>query len=128
VANRRSPSLLSDFKDFINKGNVVDLAVAVVIGAAFGKVVDAVVSLVMTSALEPALKAANVDSINAWPAGAVIVALINFVVIAFVVFMIVRAIESAKRKEEAVEAAPDPQAVLASAVTRLSDALDRRGL
>jgi large conductance mechanosensitive channel len=49
-------------------------------------------------------------------------------VIAFVVFMIVRAIEAAKRKEEAVEAAPDPQAVLASAVTRLSDALDRRGL
>ncbi len=123
----RRPSLLSDFKDFINKGNVVDLAVAVVIGGAFGKVVDAVVSLVMTSALEPALKAANVDSINAWPAGAVIVALINFLVIAFVVFLIVRAIEAAKRKEEAV-APPDTQAMLASAVTRLVDALDRKGL
>jgi large conductance mechanosensitive channel len=128
MANRRTPSFLSDFKDFINRGNVVDLAVAVVIGGAFGKVVDAVVSLVMTSALEPVLKAADVNSINAWPAGAVIVALINFVVIAFVVFMIVRAIEAAKRKEEATEAAPDPQAVLASAITRLSDALDRRNL
>ncbi len=127
----RRSSFLADFKAFINKGNVVDLAVAVVIGAAFGKVVEAVVALVMTNLLEPALKAAQVDSINAWPAGAVLVALINFVVIAFVVFLIVRAIEASKRKEEAkaeAEAAPDTQAVLASAVTRLADALDRRGL
>ena len=126
MASRR-PGLLSDFKAFINKGNVVDLAVAVVIGGAFGKVVDAVVSLVMTSLLEPALKAAQVESIQAWPAGAVLVALINFLVIAFVVFLIVRAIEATKRKEEAV-APPHTQAQLASAVTRLAEALDRRGL
>lgn len=50
----RSRSFLTDFKDFINKGNVVDLAVAVVIGGAFGKVVDALVGLVMGSLLEPA--------------------------------------------------------------------------
>jgi large conductance mechanosensitive channel len=124
---RSRSSLLTDFKDFINKGNVVDLAVAVVIGGAFGKVVDAVVSLVMGNILNPALKAANVDSIQAWPAGSVIVALINFLVIAFVVFLIVRAIEAMRRKEEAV-AAPDPQAQLASAATRLADALDRRQL
>ncbi|MDM7937784.1 MAG: large conductance mechanosensitive channel protein MscL [Cyanobium sp. CZS 48M] len=123
----RRPGLLSDFQAFINKGNVVDLAVAVVIGGAFGKVVDAVVSLVMTSLLEPALKAAQVESIQAWPAGAVLVALINFLVIAFVVFLIVRAIEASKRKEEAV-APPDIQAQLASAVTRLAEALDRKGL
>lgn len=123
-------SFLSDFKDFVNKGNVVDLAVAVVIGGAFGKVVDAIVSLVMTAVLEPALKAAKVDSINAWPAGAVIVALINFLVIAFVVFLIVRAIESMKRQEaaKAADAGPDPQAEFAAAANRLADALDRRGL
>jgi large conductance mechanosensitive channel len=127
----RRPGFLADFKAFINKGNVVDLAVAVVIGGAFGKVVDAVVTLVMSTLLEPALKAAQVDSINAWPAGVVLVALINFLVIAFVVFLIVRAIEATKRKEEAkaeAAAAPDPQAQLASAVTRLVEALDRRGL
>ena len=130
IAPRRS-SFLAYFQAFINKGNVVDLAVAVVIGGAFGKVVDAVVSLVMGSLLTPALKAANVDSINAWPAGAVIVALINFIVIAFVVFLIVRAIEASKRKEEIkaeAAAVPDVQAQLASAVTRLADALDRKGL
>ncbi|EDY38825.1 large conductance mechanosensitive channel protein [Cyanobium sp. PCC 7001] len=127
----RRPGLLADFKAFINKGNVVDLAVAVVIGGAFSQVVNAVVSLVMTTLLEPVLKAAQVESISAWPAGAVLVALINFLVIAFVVFLIVRAIEAAKRKEAAkaeAEAAPDTQAQLASAVTRLADALDRRGL
>jgi len=118
---------LSDFKDFINKGNVVDLAVAVVIGGAFGKVVDAVVSLVLGKVLEPTLKAAGVDAVASWPAGAVLVALINFLVIAFVVFLIVRAIEGLRRREEAV-APPDPQAQLASAATRLADALDRRQL
>lgn len=130
MARRAASSFLSDFKDFINKGNVVDLAVAVVIGGAFGKVVDAIVSLVMTSLLEPALKAAQVNSISAWPAGAVIVALINFLVIAFVVFLIVRAIEAMKRKEEikAADAGPDPQAELAAAANRLAEALDRRAL
>jgi large conductance mechanosensitive channel len=130
MARRGAASFLSDFKDFINKGNVVDLAVAVVIGGAFGKVVDAVVSLVMTSLLEPALKAAQVEAINAWPAGAVIVALINFLVIAFVVFLIVRAIEAMKRQEEAraADAGPDPQAELAAAANRLAEALERRGL
>ena len=123
----RSHTLLSDFKAFINKGNVVDLAVAVVIGAAFGKVVDAVVSLVMGSLLQPALKAANVDAIENWPAGAVLVALINFLVIAFVVFLIVRAIEGVRRRE-AASGQPDPQVQLASAATRLAEALDRRQL
>ena len=123
----RTRSFFKDFKDFVNKGNVVDLAVAVVIGGAFGKVVDAVVSLVMGNLLQPALKAANVASIASLPAGVVIVSLINFLVIAFVVFLIVRAIESMRRTEDAV-APPDPQAQLASAVTRLTDALDRRQL
>lgn len=123
----RTRSFLTDFRAFINRGNVVDLAVAVVIGGAFGKVVDAVVSLVMGSLLEPALKAANVDAIADWPAGAVLVAVINFLVIALVVFLIIRAIESLRRKEETV-APPDTQAQLAAAVTRLADALDRREL
>jgi large conductance mechanosensitive channel len=118
-------SLLSDFKAFINKGNVVDLAVAVVIGGAFSKVVDAVVSLVMGNLLQPALKAANVAAIANWPAGAVLVALINFLVISFVVFLIVRSIETMRRADK-VDAAPDPQTQLASAVTLLVDALDKR--
>jgi len=124
---KRRTTFLSDFKAFVSKGNVVDLAVAVVIGGAFGKVVDALVSLVMTSLLAPALKAANVSAISAWPAGTVIVALINFIVIAFVVFLIVRSIEAMKRGERPISA-PDPQAQLAAAATRLAEALERRQL
>ena len=124
---KRRTTVLSDFKAFVGKGNVVDLAVAVVIGGAFGKVVDEVVSLVMTSLLAPALKAANVSAISAWPAGAVLVALINFIVIAFVVFLIVRGLEAMKRGERPVSA-PDPQAQLAAAATRLAEALERRQL
>ena len=124
---KRRTTFLSDFKAFVGKGNVVDLAVAVVIGGAFGKVVDAVVSLVMTSLLAPTLKAANVSAISAWPAGAVLLALINFIVIAFVVFLIVRGIEALKRGERPISA-PDPQAQLAAAATRLAEALERRQL
>ena len=124
----RKSGLISDFKAFISKGNVVDLAIAVVIAGAFGKVVGSVVTLVMTNALEPALKAANVESINAWPAGSVIVAIINFLVIASVCFLIVKSIEASKRKQEVIEETkPDPQAQLASAITRLTDALERKG-
>ena len=121
----RTRTFLTDFRAFINRGNVVDLAVAVVIGGAFGKVVNAVVTLVMDSLLQPILKAANIDAIADWPAGAVLVAAINFLVIACFVFLIVRSIEALRRKEEAV-APPDTQAQLAAAVTRLADALDRR--
>ena len=124
----RKPGFFSGFKAFINKGNVVDLAIAVVIAGAFGKVVGSVVTLIMTNALEPALKAANVESINAWPAGSVIVAIINFLVIAFVCFLIVKSIEVSKRKQELIEESkPDPQSQLASAITRLTDALERKG-
>ena len=124
----RKPGFFSGFKAFINKGNVVDLAIAVVIAGAFGKVVGSVVTLIMTNALEPALKAANVESINAWPAGSVIVAIINFLVIAFVCFLIVKTIEASKRKQEVIaETKPDPQVQLASAITRLTDALERKG-
>ncbi|MCP9777749.1 MULTISPECIES: large conductance mechanosensitive channel protein MscL [unclassified Cyanobium] len=124
---KRRTTFLSDFKAFVGKGNVVDLAVAVVIGGAFGKVVDAVVSLVMTSLLAPTLKAANVSAISALPAGAVLVALINFIVIAFVVFLIVRGLEAMKRGERPISA-PDPQVQLAAAATRLAEALERRQL
>ena len=124
----RKFGLFADFKAFINKGNVVDLAIAVVIAGAFGKVVDSIVTLLTTNALEPALKAAKVDSINAWPAGNMLVAIINFLVIAFVCFLIVKSIEATKRKQEVVaETKPDPQAQLASAITRLTDTLERKG-
>jgi len=123
----KATSFLRDFRDFLNRGNVVDLAIAVVIGGAFGKVIDAVVSLVMGQLLTPTLKSLGINQINAWPAGHLLVALINFVVISFVVFLIVRAMQSLKR-QEAAEGSPDPQSQLAAAADRLSRALESRQL
>ena len=127
MGRSRATSFLRDFRDFLNRGNVVDLAIAVVIGGAFGKVIDAVVSLVMGQLLTPTLKSLGINQINAWPAGHLLVALINFVVISFVVFLIVRAMQSLKR-QEAAEGSPDPQSQLAAAAERLSRALESRQL
>ncbi|MBW4468131.1 MAG: large conductance mechanosensitive channel protein MscL [Pegethrix bostrychoides GSE-TBD4-15B] len=129
MARRRAGGFLRDFQDFINRGNVVDLAIAVVIGGAFGKVIDSIVALVTGAILDPALRAANVESIRDWPAGEVIIALINFLVIAFVVFLIIKALERFKREEAAV--APDPVATqqqLADATNRLAAAIESRQL
>ena len=123
----RKSTFISDFKTFINKGNVVDLAVAVIIAGAFGKVVNALVRLIMTNALEPALERANVQSLSQLPGGEIIVAAINFVVIAFVCFVVVRIVEKMKRKEEVIETSkPDPQIQLTSAITRLTEVMEER--
>ena len=122
-------SFFKDFQTFISKGNVVDLAIAVIIAEAFGKIVNSVVTLITTKLLEPALKAAQAETINSWPAGSLIVAIINFAIIAFVCFIIVRAFENLKRKEKVIEEKqPDSNAQLASAITRLSDLLEKKGI
>ena len=123
----RAVTFLSDFKAFINKGNVVDLAVAVIIAGAFGKVVNSTVQLIMTNILEPSLEAANVKSVAQLPDGDIIISTINFIVIAFVCFIVVRAVEKMKRKEQVAESkTPDPQVVLASAITRLTEVMEER--
>jgi large conductance mechanosensitive channel len=129
MARRRATGFLRDFQEFIKQGNVVDLAVAVVIGGAFGNVVNAVVELVTTALLNPVMQTLNIQQLEQWPAGKVLVALINFLIIAFVVFLIVKAI-SKFRREEAAEADPAilVQEKLADAANRLTDALDSRRL
>ena len=117
-----------EFLNFINRGNVVDLAVAVVIGAAFTGVVKAVVELFTTAALAPVMAELGIDSISSWPAGVVLVALLNFLIVAIVVFMIIKSFERIKRREAKADPAPDSQKVLAQAIERLSSALEERRL
>lgn len=126
-ARNGSSGFWRDFRDFIDRGNVVELAVAVVLGGAFGQVVESIVNLVTTWVLNPALARLQIARLQDWPLGAVIAALINFLLIALVVFLIVRGIERFKRQ---TPPAPDPaievQNKLADAVNRLVDTLDRR--
>ncbi len=97
--------MLKEFKGFIMRGNVVDLAVAVVIGAAFGAIVSSLVEDVITPLLlAPALKAAHADDLDKLVWGSVkygkfLAAVIKFVVIAFVLFMIIKGMKSLEKKE-----------------------------
>ncbi|SFH85533.1 large conductance mechanosensitive channel protein MscL [Halpernia frigidisoli] len=100
--------LVKEFKDFAFKGNVVDLAVAVIIGAAFGKIVTSLVEDVITPLLlNPALKAAGAENIsklewNGVTYGNFLSAVISFICIAIVLFMIIKAANKIKGPEEVV--------------------------
>jgi large conductance mechanosensitive channel len=114
-------SMAGEFKEFIARGNVIDLAVGVIIGASFGKIVSALVDLVIMPPIglatggidfaqlklvlkpgDPAHKIAEV----AIQYGAFLNTVIQFVIIAFVIFLLVKAINSLRRQEAAAPAAP----------------------
>jgi large conductance mechanosensitive channel len=121
---------LQEFQQFIMKGNVVDLAVAVVVGGAFGKIVTSLIEDLITPALlNPAMKAANVEDLaqlqfNGVKYGSFLAAVLNFLVIAFVIFVLVHSLAKFKRQEEIVAETPAPDPVLESQ-QELTTALDR---
>jgi large conductance mechanosensitive channel len=103
---------IKEFKEFALKGNVVDLAIAVIIGAAFGAIVSSLVDDVITPLLlAPALKAANAEDLDklAWGAvkyGKFLSAIITFIIVALVLFLVIQGINRMKRKKETVAPAP----------------------
>jgi large conductance mechanosensitive channel len=117
---------VKEFKDFAMKGNIVDLAVAVIIGAAFSAIISSFVDDVITPLLlTPALKAVGADDISklAWGAvkyGNFLAAIIKFIVIALVLFVMIKAMNAGKKKEVDAPAAPSSTDVL---LTEIRDAL-----
>lgn len=120
---------VKEFKEFAVKGNVMDLAVGVIIGGAFGKIIDSVVNdLVMplvsaiigqhdfislyivlkgdVPANLPLVEARKIADTSIFAYGSFIIVAINFTLLALVVFILVKGINSMKRKEEAVPSAP----------------------
>lgn len=124
-------SFMNDFREFLLRGNVVDLAVAVVIGGAFGAVITSFIEDIITPLLlSPALKAANVEDIAALSANGIKYGLflsnvINFVVIALILFMLIRTFERLKRTEE-VDAGPSTDEKLNDTLGRLTGFLEQR--
>jgi large conductance mechanosensitive channel len=105
--------LIKEFKDFAIKGNVVDLAVAVIIGGAFGKIVSSFIDDIITPLLlKPALDAAHLTNISELTLfgtvkyGNFLSSVISFIIVAFVLFMVIKGINSTKKKEAAAPAAP----------------------
>ena len=105
-------SFIKDFKGFVMKGNVMDLAVAVIIGAAFGAIVASLVTDIITPLiLTPVLDKAGLKDISQLKWGAVaygkfLAAVINFLVIALVIFILIKAIASMQKKKEILPAEP----------------------
>ncbi|WP_346959846.1 large conductance mechanosensitive channel protein MscL [uncultured Arthrobacter sp.] len=131
--------MLTGFKNFIMKGNVIDLAVAVVIGTAFGSVVTALVNKVLMPFIAGLVGSPNFDSFakvdlngNAIEFGVLLTAIVNFLLIAAAIYFVVvmpmnHMIERRNRKlginaEVKDEAAEDPQLAL---LTEIRDALTR---
>ncbi len=119
---------IKEFKDFAMKGNIVDLAVAVIIGGAFGAIVSSMVDDIITPLLlAPALKAAGAADIEHLMWGAVkygkfLSAVIKFIVIAFVLFSIIKAANAVSKKEEIAPTEPSSTDKL---LTEIRDALKK---
>lgn len=118
-------SFLQEFKEFAMRGNVVDMAVGIIIGAAFGKIVSAMVDGVLMPPLGMLIGGVDFSKLvivlkeGVDGAGGVtlkyglfIQSIVDFVIIAFAIFMAIKALNTLKRKEEVKQAAPDQISLL----------------
>ncbi|KAB2900248.1 MAG: large-conductance mechanosensitive channel protein MscL [Dokdonella sp.] len=126
-------SLISEFKEFAARGNAIDLAVGVVIGAAFGKIVTSLVDQIIMppigmliggidfSAWKWVLKAAGADGKGevAIQFGAFLNTIIQFTIIAFAIFVVVKLMNTALRKKAAEPAPPAPDVALLTEIRDL---------
>jgi large conductance mechanosensitive channel len=132
--------MLKEFREFIARGNVVDLAVGVIIGGAFGAIVKSLVDQIVMppiglitggvdfAALKLVLKEANPATKVAEVAigyGAFINTIIDFLIVAFVIFLMVKGINSIKRQEAVAEAPAGPTAT-ETLLTEIRDLLKAR--
>ena len=126
--------MLKEFRDFISKGSLIDIALGFVMGVAFASVVSAFVGRIVNpligmifnvSSLDTSLTFGTIDEATGLPAGSVgafLGALLNFVIVGFVMFMVVRAYNRMKAKEEEAPAEPSEDIVL---LTEIRDSLKR---
>jgi large conductance mechanosensitive channel len=120
-----------EFKAFAMRGNVIDLAIGVIIGGAFGKIIGSLIDDVITPLLlKPALEAAQLKRLeelmlfDTVKYGTFISAVINFIIIAFVLFLIIKGINASKKKEApAPPAAPPADIIL---LTEIRDLLKKQ--
>lgn len=102
---------VGEFKTFIMRGNVLDMAVGVVVGSAFTAIVTSIVENLLTPIIALIMGNADFSAIKAGPfgIGAVINAIITFLITAFVVFWIVRVVNRLTRKKEEKDETPAPE-------------------
>ncbi|MES2132731.1 MAG: large conductance mechanosensitive channel protein MscL [Bacteroidota bacterium] len=124
-------SFVKEFKEFVMRGNVVDLAIGVIIGGAFNKIVSSLIEDVITPLmLKPLLNAANVSTLQEYvwhgsKIGLFISSVITFILTAFVLFLIIKAMNAAKKKQEEVPAAPPEPTVQEKLLMEIRDSLKK---
>jgi large conductance mechanosensitive channel len=122
---------LKEFREFALKGNVIDLAVGIIIGAAFGAIVSSMVDDVVTPLLlQPALKTAHAEDLDKLIWGTVkygkfLSAIIKFLVVALVLFLLIKGINRMKRKKEQVVPAPPEYTLQERLLMEIRDSLKR---
>ena len=110
--------MLKEFREFAMKGNIVDLAVAVIIGGAFGKIVTALTSAIIMPIISLIIGKGGVSDMSftigntIFPIGIFLQSVIDFILIAWVLFLIIKAMNSLKKKEPAPPPAPIPEDIL----------------
>ena len=123
---------LKEFKAFAIQGNVIDLAVGVVIGAAFGKIVSSLIEDIITPLLlKPALNAAHLSKLEELTLfgtvkyGNFISAVIYFAMIALVLFLVIKGVNKAKKKEAALPAPPPEPTTTEKLLIEIRDSLKK---
>lgn len=124
--------MLKEFREFISRGNVIDLAVAVIIGGAFTAIVNSLVKDIIMPLIGVILGGVDFTALAVTVGSAQITygnfiqAIINFLIIAFVVFLIVRTINNMTKKKEAAPAAPPAPPADVVLLTEIRDLLRRQ--
>lgn len=131
-------SIVQEFKEFAVKGNVIDMAVGVIIGVAFGKIVSSFVADVVMPPIGVLLGGVDFsdlaitvkEAVGSSPAvvvayGKFVQTIVDFTIIAFVIFMVVRLINSLKKKEAAAPAAPAAPSAEQVLLTEIRDLLKK---
>ncbi len=138
--------MLKEFKEFAMKGNVLDMAVGIIIGAAFGKIVSSLVSDVIMPPIGklmgnvdfsnlfitlgtgdyPSLKAAKDAGAATLNYGVFLNTVLDFIIVAFAIFLLIKGVNMARRKAEAAPAPPPPPSAEETLLTEIRDILKRQ--
>jgi large conductance mechanosensitive channel len=126
-------AMLKEFRDFALQGNVLDLAVAVIIGAAFGAIITSLVNDIIMPIIGVLLGGLDFASLAVQVGGAAIAygkfiqAIVNFLIIALALFLVVRTANKLRKQQEAAPAAPPAPSAEETLLTEIRDILKERG-
>ncbi len=124
--------MFKEFKDFLNRGNVIDLAVAVILGGAFGVIIKSLVDDMIMPIIGAIMGGTDFTTLTVEVGDAVIAygnfiqAIINFIIIAFAVFLFIRSYNRMQKKEEAKPAAPPAPSAEETLLAEIRDLLKNK--